>query len=65
MLVVAYSGHLSFRAKEIYNSRRVLGLSAFTVITKTVEFGIEFSSSLVYSFVVAIFSFNELFPTGM
>ena len=45
MLVVAYSGHLSFRAKEIYNSRRVLGLSAFTVITKTVEFGIELTTS--------------------
>ena len=45
MLVVAYSGHLSFRTKEIYDSRRVLGLSAFAVITKTVEFGIEFTTS--------------------
>ena len=45
MLVVAYSGHLSFHAKEIFNSRRVLGLSAFAVITKTIEFGIEFTTS--------------------
>ena len=43
--VMAYSEHLSFRAKNTYDSRSVLGLSAFTVITKSVEFEIEWTTS--------------------
>ena len=40
MLVMEYSGHLSFRAKETYDSRRELGLLPFIVITKEVVNGI-------------------------